>query len=171
MTTDSIKSSEGTFKATLIFKNSTEVFQANRVRMHEIISDSGSKDLAIKGFQDTINKTTKTKEINSIQFFLDIKINQGLLELSRPLTLPQICINSAGYYKLEDSPDDDDDEVDTAYAFPCIRGKIDYANSPAHDHASATFNFTVEAPNGETFDIKGGFDVYNLEALVDVRTL
>lgn len=172
MTSESIKKfSEGTFKATLKFKNSAEIFQANRVKMHEIISASGNSCLVIKGFQDTTNKTTQTKEINSIQFYLDKKTNRGLLNLSRPLTLPEACANSAGYYKLEDSPDDDDDEVDTAYAFPCISGKIDYQNNPTYEHAIATFDFDVEAPNGETFNIKGGFDIYNLEAVLDLRNL
>jgi len=170
MTDQSKKTSEGTFKATLTFENSAEIFQANRLRMHEIITPSGNNFLVIKGFQDTINKTTQTKEINSIQFFLDKKTNTGLLNLSRPLTLPEVCANSAGYYKLEDSPDDDDDEVDTAYAFPCIGGTIDYQNLPKHEHAIATFDFDVEAPNGEKFNIKGGFDIYNLEALLDLRT-
>lgn len=157
-----------TFTATLTFKDHLEHFVANRVKLQEIIIQSGTF-WVIKGFEDTVNPETQSTEINTLQFYMSKTDRPGMLNLVPPKVLPEIAPNSAGYYKLEDSPDDEDNEVDAAYEFPCTQGKIFFAPFLTPQRLGAIYDFNVKAPNLETFNIKGVFDVTGPFVPTDLR--
>jgi hypothetical protein len=157
-----------TFTATLTFKTHTEQFNANRVKLQEFITPSGAF-WVFKGFEDTINPTTQSKAINSLQFYLNKTDGHVDLALVPPEVLPKVAANSAGYYKLEDSPDDQDEEMDAAYAFPCTQGTIHFARLSPSERYVGSFKFDVEAPNLETFHIEGVFEVEGSFEPIDLR--
>jgi len=150
-------SPSSTFTAALVFQDHVKNFSANRVKAQEFITSSGSY-WAIKGFEDTVNPQTQSTEINTLQFYME-KHASGFIALTSPLVLPQIAANSAGYYSLQDSPDDDDDLVDTAYEFPCVTGHIYFASYPDIERLCATFTFEARNPDDTIFTIRGVFDV------------
>lgn len=155
------------FTATLTFKTHTEQFNANRVKLQKFITHSGDF-WVFKGFEDFINPTTQSKAINSLQFYLNSVESMAAFELVPPEVLPKVAANSAGYYKLEDSPDDQDEDMDTAYEFPCTQGTL-YFTPLYQNRYVGIFEFNVKAPNLEIFNIKGNFEITGTFEPIDLR--
>ncbi|MCI0993068.1 hypothetical protein [Pseudomonas corrugata] len=164
-------SNQNLFIAILSFSDHTEDFKANRMKMHDYITPSGEIVWMIKGYQDSINPQTQSNETRTIQFYLPRTDVVGSRQLHPPLEIPEVMPDSACYYRFEDSPDDEDKEVDTPYQYPCTDGEILFM-PPLHEHRmSGIFNFNVKNPppdNGR-FNIRGAFDVYGFDPAVDSR--
>lgn len=159
--------STGTFEATIQCPDGEKTFHANRVRMHDIITRGGARYLVIKGFEDTVNRDTGSKQINTIQFYLEKSPARGPTTLHPPLVLPEVRANSASYYILTDSPDDADDNVDAAWELPGQEGgEINYSIVQNGESAIGTFDFNAGTPGNHTFKIKGSFTIHHLEAEV-----
>ncbi len=144
------------FTANVIFSNHIEKIIATRASF-ESVEASGIECWKIRFFEDTINKETQTNEINLIQFFLEKDSTSFDHSLARAAPYPDFTKNSASFYKYEDSPDDEDDIVDTAYDFPLKKGWITYQWGQDKTSIRATFDLTLENPDTTTFQMMGSF--------------
>lgn len=149
------------FEAMIKFSASEEQFKANRVSIEETTASSGVVCWTIKAYEDTRDKKDGTTEINTLQIHIEKDFSGGHIKIVEALTPPNIMKNSAGYYKLKDSPDDDDDLVDTAYQFPSTQGELFYSWPDNRARFTGTFNFKVKNPDNTTFEIKGAYNIRN----------
>ncbi len=149
------------FEATIQFSASAEKFKANRVTIESTTSTSGVACWTIKAFEDTRDKKDGTTEINTIRIHIEKGLPSADIQLAPALSPPAMRENSAGYYKLKDSPDDDDDEVDTAHEFPGVKGDLFYLWTANEARLFGKFNLKVNNPDNTTFDIKGAFNICN----------
>ncbi|MGX5793521.1 hypothetical protein ACWHY4_06980 [Pseudomonas sp. E2-15] len=149
------------FEATLYFSTSEEHFKANRVSVEETTTPSGVVCWTLKAYEDTQDKKDGTTEINTLRLHIKKDFAGGPVQIVSALSPPDIRENSAAYYKLKDSPDDDDDLVDTAYEFPSIKGELVYSWPDNRARITGAFNFKVKNPDNTAFEIKCAYNILN----------
>lgn len=147
------------FVATLYFSDAQEIFTANRIVILSSVSVNTVNCWTIKAVMDSKDPKTNTPKSQTILIHIRQDQVSGNVTLGAALTFPDIAENTAGYYVLTDSPDDDDDDLDAVFGFPSVRGNLVYQRPEDNAHIVGHFNFDLETEEKTSFSIKGTFNV------------
>ena len=160
------------FTATLIYPKEEKAFKASNVGITNDTTASGIKCWTITASEYTTNKKDGTVEIHTILLYIkkasaDHSFN-GKTALGPALAFPDFKENSAGYYILKDSPDDQDDDFDSILDSPGTGGELTYSQTPDSTFYMGDFSFIVKNPDNtqQTITIEGEFKITNAAAHV-----
>ncbi|UVL35186.1 hypothetical protein LOY43_01820 [Pseudomonas sp. B21-041] len=158
------------FTATLIYPKEEKAFKASNVSITDDTTESGVKCWTITASEYTKDEKDGTVEIHTLLLYIkkasaDHSFN-GKTALGPALAFPDFKEDSAGYYILKDSPDDQDDDFDSILDSPGTEGELTYSQTPDSKFYMGSFSFIVKNPNNTQHTIKGEFNIRNAAAHV-----
>ncbi|WP_124428451.1 hypothetical protein [Pseudomonas sp. R2-37-08W] len=149
------------FKALVEYANNDFNFVANKINIVSSTDITGVPCWTIMAFQDAVNETTGSPEVNGIHIYLPKSSLKGEVDLVGGLTPPDLLQNSASYFKIVDKIPDPQKKIDTIVDYLGTGGAIKYAWSEDNKQVEGNFGFSAIDDNGQIFKVNGYFHIFN----------